>query len=218
MVRSVKERGRYEYTRKYTDLAGVELGGSGTSVGESRLAYLENMYRDYEGEGGGLIESIPGYRRVCSFDGAVNALYPMKGETRDYIIVRAGNKLYRIGVDERDSITAPEVLIETKGDKSAVFPYGKSLYLTDVDRIIKIGEEGAAEVVDDGMPYVPTVRLNGDIFEEKNLLTRRAKEEFVLADVTNYSWGHPALRYKILDRDMQTCAVSGVYYSPEGVV
>ena len=61
------------YNVVYENMKGVDFSESGTTVQRNRFAYLENMYRDYEGDGKEVIESIPGYpftekiaqKRVC---------------------------------------------------------------------------------------------------------------------------------------------------------
>ena len=218
MVRNVKSKGNYEYTRAYTDISGVMLGGSGTRVPESLLAYSENMYRDYEGEGNGVIESVPGYRRVADFGERIGALKLQKGASEDYIVLRAGNKLYRVPFSERDDYTVGEPLITLKKGDGTMFTYGSTLYICDGDRMLSVTDKGEVSEVSDDDAYIPITYLNGERFEDRNVLTSLTKEEFIMPDPTNYIYGHPAFRYIVTDTINMTCKLTGTDYSPTGRV
>ena len=43
-----------QYNRHYSNMRGVDFTGDGSNIQSDRFAYLENMYRDYEGEGAGI--------------------------------------------------------------------------------------------------------------------------------------------------------------------
>ena len=78
-----------EYTISYPLLGGVDLGREGR-VGRERLAYAENMYRDYDGEGGGIIESLPGFREIARLGERVHSLFVQRGnDGARYVIVHA---------------------------------------------------------------------------------------------------------------------------------
>ena len=68
-----------EYSVSYANMCGVDLSGDGSGISPTRLAYCENMYRDYEGDGAGIIESIPGYRRVIDLGDTVWGIYSYRG-------------------------------------------------------------------------------------------------------------------------------------------
>lgn len=218
MVRGVKERGGYEYTRSYTDIDGVVLGGTGARVPRNHLAYSENMYRDYEGDGGGVIESVPGYRKILDLGEKIKRIALQKGKSEDFIIVIAGMNVYRFRKAMRDSIGAPEPIATLHMEGGAVFSFGSDLFIADGDRMLKIDDEGRVTEVDGDSAYIPTTYLNGERFEDRNILTDMAREEHIMTDPRNYIHGSDCLKYTILDEDMRTCAVSGVNYKPIGRV
>ena len=104
MARNVSIKAPRQYTRSYSDFVGVELGISGGTAPTRRLAYSENMYRDYGSEEANLIESIPGYRRLTTFDGAVHEIYGQRiGDGLDCLLVHAGTGLYFFSLAKRDT-------------------------------------------------------------------------------------------------------------------
>ena len=73
-----------EYTVCYSKMGGVDFSSPNSISGRYRFSYLENMYRDYDGEGSELIESVPGYRRVVSLGEKINGFYLQRiGESED---------------------------------------------------------------------------------------------------------------------------------------
>lgn len=52
-----------EYNRYYTGFRGVDFSSDHTQVNEKRLAYLVNMYRDYQTGQGEALETVPGFRK-----------------------------------------------------------------------------------------------------------------------------------------------------------
>ena len=208
-----------EYTRSYSDIRGVDLGGNGSSISVRRLAYSENMYRDYEGEGGGVIESIPGFRKLFSLGKKINGIYCQKCyNTKDYIIVHAGTDLYRFAISEKDSTYAPVSIGTVNDNKSHGFSFGNCFYILDAEKIVRIDESGMYSVVgsDDAPGYVPTLYVNGSPYEQRNLLTNSFYEECLVADPYSYCYGTPELRYIITDTELKYCAVSGIDESFSG--
>ena len=85
-----KSRTDSEYTKIYSEFVGVDLSGIGSNISPRRLAYSENMYRDYDGEGAGLIESVPGYRRLFELDGRINGIFTHKPKLgSDILLIHA---------------------------------------------------------------------------------------------------------------------------------
>ena len=52
-----KARGRTEYSRHYNSFLGLNLSENPSKISEMRLSDIENMYRDYDGEGEGITEA-----------------------------------------------------------------------------------------------------------------------------------------------------------------
>ncbi len=208
-----------EYTRSYHNIRGVELGGTGSAISHSRLVMAENMYRDYEGEGGELIESVPGYREVANFGETIDNLTLQKGERCDFIVLRANKKLYRFAVEERDGIANPAPITELSGEGYTAFNFGTSLFVIDGVGLTEITSGGEVKKSgEDYIPYIPTTYLNGEKFEQKNLISNKFREEYLIADASGYTYGSPELRYIILDSVLKTCAVSGIKTPFTGVL
>ena len=51
------------YNRYYGDFRGVDFSSDHTQVHERRLAYMVNMFKDYQSGQGQAIETIAGFRR-----------------------------------------------------------------------------------------------------------------------------------------------------------
>jgi len=205
-----------EYSINYSLMGGVDFSSPDSISGRRRFAYLENMYRDYDGEGAELTESIPGFRKLAAFGSKINGFYLQrikKGE--EYVIVHAGASVYRTSLKDVDimyTITANDSLKTVNNQKSTGFSFGKSVYILDGSKILRIDENGSAEFVSDGTsaaPYIPTTYVNGEEHEQLNLLTRQFFEEFYVAYPEDASYASPKLEYRITDKDMKKCAVTG---------
>ncbi len=208
------------YTRSYSDIAGVELGGSGSGISKNRLAYAENVYRDYSGDGSGLIESVPGYRRIVSLGEKIHELYLQKcASGGDHLLIHAGNNLYRMKISERDSYMPDAPIARLESERSCFFPHGDSVYLINGGTALRISPDGSVlSVPDEAEPYVPTLHLNGKVFEQRNLLTDGFREEYICENPTEYTYGTPGIRYKIIDPTLGTCAVTGISKEYVGTV
>ena len=55
-----------EYTVSYGNFRGVDRNSDSSEVSSVRLSYSENMYRDYDGENAGAVESISGAPLPCT--------------------------------------------------------------------------------------------------------------------------------------------------------
>ena len=86
-----------EYTKVYNGFRGVELNGSSSITSSNRLAYAENVYKDYEGDGADVIESIPGYRCFAHYEEPVHSLFYMHSASggEDCIVAHVGSRLIR---------------------------------------------------------------------------------------------------------------------------
>ena len=208
------------YTRLYSDFRGVELGGSGSEISKSRLAYAENVYRDYDGDGGGIIESVPGFRRIASFGKRIHSIVRQStAEDSDYLLIHAGTSLYRMRISERDSYLMSDPIEEMPDKKCPHFSVGGSVffvtgdYISEITRdgaVLRVGEEGA-------MPYIPSLTLNGAMHEQRNLLTDKLMARYIIADPREYFVGTKGLVFTVTDESIGVCAVSGMdrYYEGE---
>ena len=205
--------GSTQYTRTYSDIRGVELGGSGAEVSRGRLAYAENLYRDYDGEDGSLLESIPGYRRISSLGAKIHKLMLHRtAENGEYLIIHSGTKLFRQRIDQIGQFQPVTICSGLPERECAHFSYGGCLYIIADETIVRVNRNGSADMLDeDGEDiYIPILSYNGVKHEQKNLLTRKYRACFLLPRPDEYSLGTPGLRFKIIDKELGTCAVSGM--------
>lgn len=206
-----------DYTVSYSDMRGVDF--SPTLTDRRRFSYLENMYRDYESSGAEFTESIPGFRRIASFKSKVHAIYSHKNSSgREYIVIHTGNELYRFPLDERDSLGQLTPIITLRDKKSEAFLSGGKLFILDGNNITRIDEEGnAVHILRSGEePYVPTVYYNGEVGEQRNLLTNKFREKYLIESPDSYASGSEGIQYEITSLSGATCCVTGVAYSHAG--
>jgi len=86
MGKSISSAFRNEYTVSYYSMRGVDFSQGQGAAGRERFTYLENMYRDWDGGGGDVVESIPGFRRVLSGGGRTNGIFSHKDKDgREFI-------------------------------------------------------------------------------------------------------------------------------------
>ena len=178
---------RPQYTRAYTEVRGVDLSSDPARVAINRAANMVNMYRDYASEHGAAIESIPGYRRLYDFGGAVHGIWGYASsqdlKREDVIIVHAGTRLLCFGFDDRDS-GRYDVCYEGLADapSSAVLQNNK-FYIADGTGIYVLSphEPEAGEVAPpkydvitlQEAAYVPITYISGQTYEQRNMLTNR---------------------------------------------
>lgn len=217
---SMKSR---EYTVTYRDMRGVDFSQSDSEGKKRRYAYSENMYRDYDAEGGALIESVPGFRRLYTFGGRINGIFAYKSSSgEDFTVVHSGNKLYRFKSSEKDFLsgTAIDPIGEITDTKSSAFSFGGNLYVTDGKDILKISDIGAADKVtpESNSVYVPTTFYNGERIEQRNLLTDRFREKYLVGAIDTVIYGTHGLMYRITSEEFGLCAVIGLKEDFYGVV
>ncbi len=208
-----------EYSVNYSLMGGVDFSSPDSISGRRRYAYLENMYRDYDGEGAELIESVPGFRKILSLGAKINGFYLQRiRKDEEYLIIHAGTKLYRVKLSDIDIDNNPPPLKTVNDTKSTGFSFGKSVFIFDGTKIARIDENGTASFVSDGSAaaaYIPTTYVNTEEYEQLNLLTRQFYEEYYVAFPEDVSYETPGLEYRITDKDLKKCAVTGVesYFS-----
>lgn len=209
-----------EYSVNYSLMGGVDFSSHDSISGRRRYSYLENMYRDYDGEGAELTESVPGFRKIFSIGAKINAFYLQRIKKGDeHLIIHAGNKLYRTPLADIDKGLTLSPLRTVNDTKSTGFSFGKNVYLLDGGKIARIDETGTVSFVSDGSAaaaYIPTTYVNGKEYEQLNLLTRQFYEEFYVTFHEDVAYESPGLLYRISDKDMKKCAVTGVGNSFSG--
>ncbi len=204
--------GAREYDRFYRNMRGVDFSGDGSAVSAARFAYAENMYRDYEGDGEDVIESVPGFRKIASLGGCIHGIFSFLGaDGAEYLAVHAGDKVYRFPVDGRDEIPDSPAPVASAADRdSRAFRFADALYLLDGEQILCLRENSARAVSDTGEPpYIPTLFRGGEEYEQRNLLTRKFYERYDLSDAEEYARASEGLLFRITDPDAAECTLYG---------
>ena len=211
-----------EYTVTYKNMLGVDLSSGSDASSKKRYAYSENMYRDYENGGAGMIESVPGFRKIASLGAKIHGIYSHRNENgENCAVIHAGNALFRFKLSDRDALGAIEPIATPLNDaKSSAFRFGENLYVMDGSKIIKISASGEAVIIDSEKDdvYVPTTFCNGERIEQKNLLTTRFKEKYMIGARETVIYGSPELLYKITDESLGLCAVAGISDTFRGII
>lgn len=208
-----------EYTRVYSGLRGVSLGND-CEAGVKRLAYAENVYRDYASESDGVIESVPGFRKLCTLNERINGIFIQKvpgGE--DFFLIHAGDGLYRFPVSEKDGTASPQKIGTLADRKSRGFAFGSRYFILDGDSITAVDGNGGVARIGEGIEcYVPTLYVSGQRHEQRNLISNRFKEEILVTDGSEIEESTDSLKYFVTDSTRKTCMVVGISSDFEGAV
>lgn len=190
--------GKATYTQHYSNFIGVDSSSDPRAVARNRLAYAINMWRDYESEQGAAVETFPGFRRVAKslgLDivdgeesgavGAVHGLYHFRSRKGgDYLVVHAGTRLYAfeenaLASGDYEEIVNRSAIISTgvADNDSTGFIYNNNLYILDGSHyltVTAVDGEGTAIKASAVDAYVPTTYYNGNVYEQRNMLTNTA--------------------------------------------
>lgn len=202
--------GTGEYSRVYENMLGVNFSDRATDA-TRRFAHLENMYVDYEG--GGELESIPGYRQVYNFGSKINGIFAQTNGGEEFLLVHAGEHLYRFGVKSRDFLEHLTPIFSGLADaKSSSVAFGELIYILDGTSIIAVSAEGKAlRCGDEGAePYVPTTHIDGKALEPRNLLTPSFIQKLRLKQADEHAYGTKGVEYAITNYDGRICAVHSI--------
>ncbi len=180
------------YTQHYSNFIGVDMSSDPRAVARNRLAYAENMWRDYESEQGEAIETFPGFRRLVRGLGAVHGLFAYRlKDSGDYLIVHAGTRLYSFR-DENIAAMSDVALAEDAALKnvtladadSTAFIFNNNLYILDGSHFIVVSsvtdKSGATSVTASEVDaYIPTTYFDGKPYEQRNMLVDESYEVFL---------------------------------------
>lgn len=208
-----------EYTHSYGAFRGVELSSGSPTSPDKRLAYSQNMFKDYDGEGADALVSVPGYRCFAHYGERINAIYYQRAVLggEDHLIVHVGGQLMRHPVSDIHKKGAIGTKIAALEDvRSFGFEWGRFFYVMDTACIIRIDEDGNAMTVGNSgaYPYVPTTFVSGVPYEARNLLLREFKEEFFIEEPRDYLYSSDGLTFTVTDPYQRFCEVSG---APDGI-
>lgn len=173
------------YTRTYRDFAGIDVSSEPSEVHDRRFAYAMNVWKDYHNENGEAVETAPGFRIASTDNNQRNthSLHYFQG-TKPYLLSHVGErvKVYEVreteGKLELTHVNGEFVGFADSTSRS-VFHYGK-LYIVDGKSYKVVAENGEDLGSKDvsAEPYVPTTFINGEAYEQRNMLTSKFVEKY----------------------------------------
>ena len=199
--------GSGEYTRIYENMKGVNFSEQGADSAR-RFAHLENLYIDYEG--GGALESVPGFRVIANLGGRINGIFSQNHGGEEFLIVHAAESVFRFNIKDRDSLGQPSPIFTGMADrKSTAVSFGDLLYILDGENIVAVNQRGEVLRCGDAgaEPYIPTTHTDGKALEPRNLLTPHFIQKLRLKRADEHAFGTKGIRYAITDYDGKICAV-----------
>ena len=128
-----------EYTESFSGFRGIAPEGD-NSV-KSRLAYCENVFRDYESDTPAAIVSVPGYRKIAAGIGEIEGLFPHFGR----LLVKSNTGLYLLEAGDGGEFSTVNV-----GDLTAkihtAFSFEDYTYLLTGEGIARLHKSAGNEV------------------------------------------------------------------------
>ena len=212
-----------EYTVTYSGMRGVAFDKADGGDKRYRFSYIENMYKDYSAGGAGTVESMPGFRKIAHIGSKINGLYTQNSSFGGrHLIIHGGDGIYRLNIYENDDAAyGLKKLATVKDAKSTAFSSGHDVYVLDGERIVKINSDGKAYVIGnsaEALPYVPTTFVNGQEYEQRNLLTDYFSERYLITSAKNSAASTEGLQFAILSEEDGTAAVTGIEKTVAGYV
>ena len=166
-----------EYSRYMSNFRGIDATSDSSNVSLNRFSFIQNMYKDYKSGQGVAIETFPGTRTLANFGDTINGIYTYRAVNEDklYVVVHAGENLYRFAHDERDKIDVDKSLIFSGMAiaRSQGFIFNNRLYIVDGEHYVVVDENGEAREITEEDAYVPTTYSNGAQYEQRNMLTNK---------------------------------------------
>ena len=226
-----------EYSRYMSDFRGIDATNEASNVALNRFSFIQNMYKDYKSGQGVAIETFPGTRTLANFGGKINGIYSYKSNNDGelYVVVHAGEKLYRFAHANRDGIEKTDPIYDGMADnKSQGFIYNNRLYIIDGEHYVRVSEEEAdtkeeagtgikvnVEEVTDDIAYIPTTYTNGEQYEQRNMLTDKFVEKKFVTTLeksidevafasSDGEWEYDGLKYGVICAELcETYSSSG---------
>ena len=177
------------YTRKYSNLRGVDFSSSRSECDPSRFNYLINMWRDYKSEQGAAVETAIGFRELGNLGAQINGIHylPANGTHGGKFIIHSGNMLYSYdpSLDWVIDVNPKKVYIDSHhigsvgNARSSAVAYYNALYYVDGSAYLKIVNGDTVTAYDaKSTGYIPTTYRNGTAYEQRNLLYDKVREEY----------------------------------------
>lgn len=177
----VKMSSRTQYSRYLGDFRGVDFSSSPAMVAQNRFSYLKNMWKDYESEQGQAIETMPGYRVVLSALAGKGEIYSMH-EYRDCVMVKCGKALYCCKLDTNGNGMTVEpnglpVAQNLNEGPITGFVFNNDFWFLDGKKYYHYTYRKSACSTATESAYIPTTYIDGEEYEQRNILTNRFREK-----------------------------------------
>ncbi len=196
------------YTKAYTDFRGVDFSSERSQCDPHRFSDLVNMWRDYRSEHGVAVETSPGFRqlnekvhmdirRVCG----MHFLPTNDGESMGILVLDRASRyagfegnldLYKVKKDEEGKIVLQahfeggfKAYKAPSRISNSVF-HQSSLFIVDGHEIYRMAEfDGEPKLARSSEgAYIPKTYVNGEPYEQRNMLTDDFEEEHTTIEET----------------------------------
>ena len=177
----VKMSSRTQYSRYLGDFRGVDFSSSPAMVAQNRFSCLKNMWKDYESKQGQAIETMPGYRIVLSALAGKGKIYSIH-EYRDCVMVKCGTSLYFCKFDNHGNNltvgnTGNPVATGLKSGVITGFVFNNDFWFLDGKQYYCYTYGNSSCVTVTSSAYVPTTYIDGEEYEQRNILTNKFREK-----------------------------------------
>ena len=199
-----------EYTRTYDGLFGVDFREASDTV-QKHYGYLENMYVDYESDSL-CVESIPGFRKLISFNDQINGIFRQNLENGDkFILVHVGTLLYRLpeSIKNNANVNLAPIYTDLSNNKSFSLLYKNYTLILDGKRIIAIDQEGNAATLE-SLAYIPSLSIDGKERDDVNMLTSSCVCKERIKNYERACFSSVGLEYEVTNVFDNFCKVIGI--------
>lgn len=212
----VKMSSRTQYSRYLGDFRGVDFSSSPAMVAQNRFSYLKNMWKDYESKQGQAIETMPGYRIVLSALAGKGKIYSMH-EYRDCVMVKCGKALYccKFGSNGMTIEPSGSPVAQNLNDGSITgFVFNNDFWFLDGKDYYHYTYGKTSVETATRLAYVPTTYIDGEEYEQRNILTNQFKEKAFVGGKAiedgSVGIGSEGLTYKINElSDASSLSITG---------
>lgn len=203
----------YTYHRHFSALRGVDFSSDPSEVSHSHFTHLENMWCDPVTLDGVATEVFPGYRTFARFALPIYGIYRHRVAGEDYLVVHSGENLYRFSERlrnfERTLASISPLPVTVPRTEGCSFSYGDSLCLLIGGKYLMIDKEGTVHTPDgeESLAYAPTTYLNGEPYEQRNLLSDRVRISFSADGPYKQTVGAEGLVFSVYSEADKSCSV-----------
>ena len=210
----VKMSSRTQYSRYLGDFRGVDFSSSPAMVAQNRFSYLKNMWKDYESKQGQAIETMPGYRIVLSALAGKGKIYSMH-EYRDCVMVKCGKALYccKFGTNGMTIEPSGSPVAQNLNDGPITgFVFNNDFWFLDGKKYYHYTYGKSACSTATESAYIPTTYIDGEEYEQRNILTNRFREKSFVGgkalESVDMSNGSSELRYSYTETNASVIGTS----------